>query len=232
MTQNLFSEPESQLMPEKPRKHRGTETLNVIKQQNIAVREYKDLRVRKFREEYVDVETIGGHPIRIKCWVSDEKPQVKRPKPKEPEMIACDICGREFDERRKMLIHARSHKTKAEDLSESVKRKQRGNGNKKFKIVEMVKEENKHNLIKAKNTKEKDESNKETNKSNLKNCNKEESIAKDYIDIKEFNKNEKNILKESNQDVNYAKKDLKNDCSFENIVDDAKDLENNEKCKK
>ncbi|KAM0685480.1 hypothetical protein COBT_003310 [Conglomerata obtusa] len=101
-------------MPEKgtqPRKHRGTETLNVIKQQNIAIREYKDLKVRKFRQEYCDVETIGGHPISVLCWVSDEKAQVKRPKPKEPEMFGCETCGREFNERRKMLIHARSHKT-------------------------------------------------------------------------------------------------------------------------
>lgn len=99
-------------MAGKPIKKRGTEISNVIIQQNIAIKEEKEFKARKFVKEDVQIETINGNPITVSVWVSHDKPSTKRKKPKEVEEFICEICNKKFDEKRKLLIHARCHKSK------------------------------------------------------------------------------------------------------------------------
>lgn len=102
------------------RKSRPLETSNALIQQNAAFKEYIPLNVRKFRMEEVSIDTIGGAPLVLKVWVSDEKSKVvNKKKPKEPVMLECDICKRSFDERRKLLIHKKCHNRQNKPLEPS-----------------------------------------------------------------------------------------------------------------
>lgn len=101
----------------KPPKKRGFEISNVIAQQNLALKENIDLRVRKFYQKDILIETFNGHPIKVKIWTSDDKMNLKKSKINDISNFNCDVCGKEFEEKKKLLIHSRCHKKNKEKES-------------------------------------------------------------------------------------------------------------------
>lgn len=112
----MFTSDYDTQMPSKITKKRGTEISNVIHQQNLAIKDDKEFKVRKFYKQEVLIPTHGGHPLKTEIWTTDEKPNLKRRKPSEVEKFICEVCNKEFEERRRLLIHARCHKKKEDEV--------------------------------------------------------------------------------------------------------------------
>jgi DNA-directed RNA polymerase subunit M/transcription elongation factor TFIIS len=75
--------------------------------------------VRKFVRAPVEIETIGGRPLVYRLWVSNEKPSARRKHAssgtKEAAEAArsefkCEVCGKVFNENKKLLLHSRYHR--------------------------------------------------------------------------------------------------------------------------
>jgi hypothetical protein len=75
-------------------------------------------RARRFFKTQVEMETVGGRPLVYELWVSSEKPAARKkhsPSGTSKEASAearfkCDLCGKTFNENKKLLLHARYHK--------------------------------------------------------------------------------------------------------------------------
>ncbi|KAI5148247.1 hypothetical protein ENBRE01_0207 [Enteropsectra breve] len=80
----------------------------MINEQHEAAMKYRNMEVRKYREEIVEIETSSGEILKTKMWVTEGKP--KADAKKEIEIFVCDVCKKEFDKRQKLLLHARYHK--------------------------------------------------------------------------------------------------------------------------
>ncbi|EPR79798.1 Zinc finger protein [Spraguea lophii 42_110] len=107
-----------------PKRSKLSESTLVTKNQYVAVQEQKKVKMRKFYRKEVEIETINGYPIKIMVWASDEKPQLKVKK--EIIMHKCEVCGKEFDESRKVKQHTRKmhiDKQKIENKTQDEKNK-------------------------------------------------------------------------------------------------------------
>lgn len=61
----------------------------------------------------VEIDTINGLPLKVQLWCSDVNPKtIKFVDKKVPSVFKCDICGKEFDENKKMLLHKNYHNVK------------------------------------------------------------------------------------------------------------------------
>lgn len=58
----------------------------------------------RFYRKIVEIDTINGLPLEIEMWCTDEKYT------KNIYIYKCDICKKEFDENRKLLLHRNYHK--------------------------------------------------------------------------------------------------------------------------
>ncbi|EJW03490.1 hypothetical protein EDEG_02186 [Edhazardia aedis USNM 41457] len=91
-------------------KKRGVELGAVLRNQSLALKEFINVVPRKFHLKTIEIPTIGGEPIKLKTWASTEPRHLKKNEKKTE--IVCLVCGRVFDEKRKLLNHARYHKPK------------------------------------------------------------------------------------------------------------------------
>lgn len=68
--------------------------------------------VRNFCKVQHSIETIGGLPIIVDLWSSQERPRITKraAEPEVPTTFTCQICDKVFDENRKLLLHKRYHK--------------------------------------------------------------------------------------------------------------------------
>jgi len=88
-------------------KRRHVEAFELIAKQQKAAAEAGEYSIRTFRKEFVRIKTISGEELVTGMWVSDS-PSVGI-RPKDVEVFVCKECGKEFDKRQKMLLHARYH---------------------------------------------------------------------------------------------------------------------------
>ena len=61
-------------------------------------------KMSRFYKQKIQVETINGHPLEIEMWCTDEKYV------KNICIYRCDICNKEFNEKRRMLLHRNYHR--------------------------------------------------------------------------------------------------------------------------
>lgn len=72
--------------------------------------EYNDSIKISYSLKMVEIDTIDGLPIQVELWCSDINPKtIKFKDRKIPSVFKCDICGKEFDENKKMLLHKNYH---------------------------------------------------------------------------------------------------------------------------
>lgn len=60
-----------------------------------------------YYKKIVEIDTVNGLPLEISVWCTKNKIQ-----PKKTCVYKCDICNKEFDENRKLLLHRNYHKSK------------------------------------------------------------------------------------------------------------------------
>jgi hypothetical protein len=105
-----FSQAENDEAPTERRKL--AEGMGVIMEQQRCVQKAMDYRIRSFRYEDVQIETLDGQLLTAKMWVSDKEPNGIATKIQE--VFKCDVCSKEFDKKQKLLLHARFHKVNKE----------------------------------------------------------------------------------------------------------------------
>lgn len=97
----------------KPRRRVYSEVNIALKSQTEACKQYKKFRARKFRYELLEYETIGGLPIKMYTWVSDNPAQkLLKEKPKGKDVNKCELCNKIFCEKRNLQRHLNTHKKK------------------------------------------------------------------------------------------------------------------------
>lgn len=90
------------------RRRTGDESA-VMREQHRAAEKAGSCSTRSFRREEVVIETVHGERLRTRMWVSDQEPTGVAQK--VADVFRCEVCGKEFDKKQKMLLHARFHKS-------------------------------------------------------------------------------------------------------------------------
>lgn len=106
-------EEEKKKLEQKP-----TEGSGVIQMQSEAVEKLKGIKTRRYKEAVLSVRTVGGGILEVKGWTTEEKAKSKSKK--KESGYQCDICSREFADRRRLAIHKNVH-TKAEKEEQMVR---------------------------------------------------------------------------------------------------------------
>jgi hypothetical protein len=71
---------------------------------------YNDNMKISYTRRLVEIDTIDGNPIQVELWCSDINPKtIKFEYKKTLSVFKCEICGKEFDENKKMLLHKNYH---------------------------------------------------------------------------------------------------------------------------
>ena len=104
--------PSSQPNPENTpsERRRQGEGVNVIQAQRKAVEEAAGCDMRRFKPGTAALTNAYGEKISVDVWVSDKPPLGPQARARVREMFKCEVCGKEFDKKQKMLLHSRFHK--------------------------------------------------------------------------------------------------------------------------
>ncbi|KAF7680972.1 Zinc finger C2H2 protein [Astathelohania contejeani] len=107
---------------ETPKKTKPSDISPVIIAQNKACKEYKSFVTRKFSREPVEIETIGGAPIKAMMWTSKEKANLKvKKKVKDKYAYECEKCLEGFEDRKKLFEHSKMHTSESVNENDEVK---------------------------------------------------------------------------------------------------------------
>lgn len=102
------------------RRTKAAEASQVLVSQSDAARECAKEEIRRFSRVPVEVDTIGGSPLVLTMWASEQKAvHRKRAHPEASKSIfRCESCGEALDSLRKLQLHKARHRA-ASDGAES-----------------------------------------------------------------------------------------------------------------
>lgn len=95
---------------EDTKRSKPTEGSAVIQQQADAVEEQRQLTSRKYSRVSAGIPTVFGGAVRVSAWASSEAPHnEKKDSPPLDTKCICEICHREFLDKRRLAIHRNVH---------------------------------------------------------------------------------------------------------------------------
>ncbi|KAI5186379.1 hypothetical protein NEHOM01_1433 [Nematocida homosporus] len=104
------AEEEFLLETEETKRTKLTEGAVVLQMQTEAVDRLKILETRKFKLSKVPIITIGGSKMWVNGWIAKTAPlNQSQPLPTPESGTTCDICQREFLDKRRLAIHKNVH---------------------------------------------------------------------------------------------------------------------------
>ncbi|KAI5172454.1 hypothetical protein NEFER03_1557 [Nematocida sp. LUAm3] len=94
---------------EEIKRSRPTEGILVLQMQAEAAEKLKSVKTRHFELKKVPITTIGGSKLWTNRWTSSSPPLNTTNSPVEKEKNICDVCSREFLDKRRLAIHKNVH---------------------------------------------------------------------------------------------------------------------------
>ena len=94
------------------RRVKAAEASQVLVSQSDAAKECAKDEIRRFVRVPVEVDTVGGSPLVLMMWASEQKAvHRKRSHPEVSKRVfQCDVCPDGFDSLRKLQLHKARHR--------------------------------------------------------------------------------------------------------------------------
>jgi len=104
-------EEEAVLETEETKKTKATEGSAIIQSQTEAVEKLCQVQTRKYTRAKVPLSTVGGTELWVQMWMSSTPPlnQSQAQSSAQDGQSVCEVCGREFLDRRRLAIHKNVH---------------------------------------------------------------------------------------------------------------------------